>query len=58
MKDARTPEQAKGQDGTCATVKVKADNEEGYAVIDAHAFDPAVHEEVAGDVAAPKKSKK
>lgn len=55
MKDLRTPEQVKGQDGACATVKVKADNEQGFTVIDAHAFDPAVHEEFG---AVEKKAKK
>lgn len=29
---------------TCPTVKVKADNEQGFAVIDEHAFDPTKHE--------------
>jgi hypothetical protein len=55
MKDLRTPEQVKGQDGACATVKVKADNPDGYAVIDAHAFDPAVHEEFGAVVEKKKK---
>lgn len=55
-KDTRSPEQMKGLDGSCATMKVKADNEDGYMVIDAHAFDPAVHEEIVDT--APKKAKK
>lgn len=42
--DKRTIEQAKGQHGSCGTVRVKADNEQGFAVIDEHAFDPDKHE--------------
>ena len=40
-----TPETLmKGQHGTVETVKVKADNEQGYIVINASDFDDAVHE--------------
>lgn len=39
-----TPEQRKGWAGTCDTVRVKADNEQGFAVINAEDFDKDVHE--------------
>lgn len=39
-----TPEQKKGQDGTCPTVRVKAKNEQGYIVINESDFDPKVHQ--------------
>lgn len=31
-------------DGTCPTVKVKSDNEQGYTMFDAHAFNPDTQE--------------
>lgn len=39
----KTPDQVKGQAGSCSTVKVKADNEQGYIVIDEDDFDDTVH---------------
>lgn len=36
--------QAKGQSGSCSTVKVKADNEHGFAVINESDFNAKVHE--------------
>lgn len=39
-----TPEQRKGWAGTCATVRVKADNEQGFAVINAEDLDKERHE--------------
>lgn len=39
-----TPEQRKGWSGTTETVQVKADNEQGFAVINAEDFDEKVHE--------------
>lgn len=38
-----TPDQVKGQHGTTETIKVRADNEQGYAVINAEDFDKSVH---------------
>jgi hypothetical protein len=40
----KTPEQEKGAGGTCATVKIRADNELGYVVINEDDFDPAKYE--------------
>lgn len=37
-----TPDQEKGQDGSCATIKIKSGD--SYAVINAHDFDEKVHE--------------
>lgn len=37
-----TPEELKGQHGTCPTVKVKT--KDGYAVINEHDFDKTKHE--------------
>lgn len=34
---------AKGSDGTCPTVKVAADNEQGFMIIDACAFNAEEH---------------
>jgi hypothetical protein len=39
----KTPEQQKGLHGECGTVKVKADNEQGYVVIDEEDFDDTKH---------------
>jgi hypothetical protein len=39
----------KGTHGTCETVRVKADNESGYMVINQSDFDPGVHEEYWGE---------
>lgn len=39
-----TPEQRKGWAGTCDTVRVKADNEQGFAVINAEDLDKSKHE--------------
>lgn len=35
-------------DNTCPTVRVKADNDDGYAVINESDFDPAKHEMLDG----------
>lgn len=40
----KTPEQEKGQPGTCDTVRIKADNPDGYVVINEDDFDEAKHE--------------
>ncbi len=40
---SKTAEQVKGQHGVAETVRVKADNEQGYIVIDAEDFDKSVH---------------
>ena len=42
MKDVRTDEQVKGQDGTCATVLVKA-KDGGTMRINAHEYDEETH---------------
>lgn len=39
-----TKEQLAGLAGTCATIRVVADNEEGYAIINAHDYDENIHE--------------
>jgi hypothetical protein len=44
MEDKRTVEQKRGQHGSCETVKVKADNEQGHVVINAHDFNDKEHE--------------
>lgn len=36
--------QLRGQNGTCPTMKVKADNEQGFMVINEHDFDKTKHE--------------
>lgn len=41
MKLSKAQEQ--GENGTCDTVRVEADNEYGYAVINAHDFDEKKH---------------
>lgn len=38
-----TSDQLKGQGGACETVKVKADNEAGFMVINAHDYDEDEH---------------
>lgn len=56
-----TAEQRKGWAGTCDTVRVKADNEQGFAVINAEDFDKERHEryvDEAAEAKAAKKSKK
>lgn len=40
----KTEDQKKGAAGECSTVRVKADNEYGFAVIDEDDFDPKKHE--------------
>lgn len=50
-----TPDQQKGEHGTCDTIKVKADNDQGFAVINAGDFDKDKHERV--DEAAKKPAK-
>lgn len=52
----KTADQVKGQHGIAETVKVKADNEQGYVVIDAEDLDKSVHEKYTGaEAGAPKK---
>ena len=38
-----TPEQLKGEHGICETVKVKADNDDGFMIINESDFDEKVH---------------
>lgn len=47
-KAVKTPEQEKGQPGTCETMKIKADNEQGYVVINEDDFDASKHERFEG----------
>lgn len=55
----QTPEQLKGQHGGQPdTVKIKADNEQGYAVINESDFDADKHEKFAEPKAAAKKTSK
>lgn len=46
------PEQKKGADGTCETMRVVADNDEGFAVINKSDFNEKVHEAFESDAEA------
>jgi hypothetical protein len=52
--------QMKGEHGTCAVVRIKADNEQGFTEINEHDFDSSKHElfESLEKAPAPKKGKK
>lgn len=39
-------EKLRGKPGSFPTVKVKADNDQGFMMINEHDFDPEVHEKV------------
>jgi hypothetical protein len=38
-----TPDQQKGQGGSCETVRIKAESARGFAIINAEDFDPKAH---------------
>jgi hypothetical protein len=52
------PEQLKGEHGICDTVKVKADNEQGFVLINEHDFDKTKQELFKEPVAVERKGSK